>query len=111
MTIRHAAALALAGWYLMTPPMSNSAGKPYANSEAQLRHWWYFPNPENVFGHSRETALEFDSQRQCEFYKQNHLTGLLDRQRWPNLPQVTRDSAASAVCGSAGDPRLNGKVE
>jgi hypothetical protein len=36
---RHAAALALVGWYLMVPPVSTYNGKAYVDSYASLRRW------------------------------------------------------------------------
>jgi hypothetical protein len=37
MNLRHAAALALVGWYLMQPPSDNSHGRP--DSDAPLPQW------------------------------------------------------------------------
>jgi hypothetical protein len=48
MNLRHAAALALVGWYLMTPPM----GKYGPNEMAPLSRW--------------EHPYTFDSARDCE---------------------------------------------
>ncbi len=39
MNPRHAAALALVGWYLMVPPMTQVRGHPAALTEAPLGRW------------------------------------------------------------------------
>jgi hypothetical protein len=38
MNARHAAALALVGWYLMVPPVSSNGT---VDSAAPLRNWWH----------------------------------------------------------------------
>jgi hypothetical protein len=41
MKLRHAAALALVGWYLMAPPMSSWPGTPWIDPNAPLSKWQF----------------------------------------------------------------------
>ena len=52
MTARHAAALALAGWYLMSPPISYPATKGLSDKDAPLSTWYL--------------QRSFDSAEECE---------------------------------------------
>ncbi len=103
MRLRHAAALALTGWYLMTPPLG-------AHDEP-LSHW----NILKTF----DTAAECQSSRQ-EFVQAG--TEALDVKAAPASPDKFHDEAAAlrkrieigssfpwAVCIAADDPRLKGK--
>jgi hypothetical protein len=57
MNLRHAAALALVGWYLMSPPIGTNREFLY---QAPLHNW--------------HVAKPFDSAKECETY----LQGLID---------------------------------
>ena len=89
MTLRHAAALALVGWYLMSPPFDASLKKP--DLDAPLAKW-------SQIG-SFDTAQECNGQEAYNL-KQAHaarVTGLL----------LETDEAAQ--CIASDDPRLKGK--
>ncbi len=95
MNLRHAAALALVGWYLMTPLGDPKTGKMYY--EAPLKYW--------------RIDDSFDSAKECK-------QGLLRNLDWfqQHQPKVTFDKdspdtlgyrgAIAALCIGTDDPRL-----
>ncbi len=112
---RHAAALALVGWYLMVPPaIMNSEGRyTEIDATAALSHW-------KILG-------SFDSASQCEAlrtelpkpdFQLRALEGLLRSSKQHNSFEATagRDSlqyltdayATGGSCVSTGDPPLKG---
>jgi hypothetical protein len=92
---RHAAVLALVGWYLMTPLGDSNTGKMYY--EAPLKYW-------RLDG-SFDTAKECKQAqlRDREWFQQNPPKGTLDKDRPDTLGY--RGSIA-AVCIASDDPRL-----
>jgi len=79
-TPRHAAALALVGWYLMVPPMG------YKGNQAGLYGWYIV--------HSYDTA------QACEEAPANGETDL------PPLPSGRKVKWAGSICVASDDPRL-----
>jgi hypothetical protein len=85
MNLRHAAAFALVGWYLMTPPDSATAPH-YADTEAPLARWI----GSNVY---------FDKLKSCE----KTLAELQNKEQDKELIW------ASSKCIASDDPRLKEK--
>jgi hypothetical protein len=88
-SIRHAAALAIVGWYMMMPPSGRDF--PTGNVDAPLTQW-------------SKRATTFRDQAECEH--------VLDRIR-RNTNAKNKQSAVryykQAQCVSADDPRLKPK--
>ena len=93
MNLRHAATLALLGWYLLTPPLASVGSKwnaatkeydPYTN--APLSQW--------------QTVLTFDTAEECRAELANQ-----NAQIQMNCPTC----AALAECVASDDPRLKEK--
>ena len=86
MRLRHAAALALVGWYLMIPPKSGKdASGPY-DPKAELNKWF-------VFG-------AYDFAHECEGAK------FLDREAHKSKSDPMNPALESAQCIATDDPRL-----
>jgi hypothetical protein len=105
MKSRHAAALALVGWYLMTPPL-NLAGVP--DSGAPISSW--------------HNERSFDSARDCEEGKDTVLESRLegakrleeiqiqkDPEGFAKYIRWTRSEFAASKCIATDDPRLKEK--
>ena len=97
---RHAAALALVGWYLMVPPpVIHSTGTVPVNLDAPLSEWGIFS------GHDSAAECE---QTLVEFYK-------LAKTELVANPTVTRGteydftSLRASQCIASDDSRLKGK--
>jgi hypothetical protein len=87
MTIRHAAALALAGWYLMIPPA-------HAYSNAPLNRW--------------EIVNSFDTAAGCQMNRSEFIQDGTRRMK-ANQSASDRDWGMryeAALCISTDDPRL-----
>jgi hypothetical protein len=95
MKFRRTAALALVGWYLLTPLADPKTGKMYY--EAPLKYW--------------QTAGSFDTAKEC---KQEWLRNLNWFQQHQPKVALDKDSpdtvgyrgAISALCIASDDPRL-----
>ena len=107
---RHAAALALVGWFLMIPP--NTGGS--RDEGAPLSKWFSYNELKLNSKDDRAHAMEFQTAEQCEAKKE---------QRWPADPPPIpptvgpdmsrrvnrwREAGAKSRCVSSDDPRLNG---
>ncbi len=118
MKLRHAAALAVVGWYLMVPPpgqpRSTGANTAPPNDNAPLNQW--------------TIRNSYDSAQACEAAKQKDrdtATTNVDKQHhlaeqrqglWPNnfsdqgfLVADQLEYATEALCISTDDPRLKSK--
>ncbi|HWN58602.1 MAG TPA: hypothetical protein VNO74_10910, partial [Methylomirabilota bacterium] len=73
MKARHAAALALVGWYLMVPPIANNGR---VDADVPLLRWWKFE--------------KLDSAQECE-------TILLEMQQPPPTEEDRRSSSRAAL--------------
>jgi hypothetical protein len=98
--LRHAAALALVGWYLMVPPRVDPNGRPLL--EPPLARW--------IQGHSFDTAAD------CETFKRATITnsenGLYDSALGALGPAESarfHDGIKHSLCVSSDDPRLKPK--
>jgi hypothetical protein len=111
---RHAAALALVGWYLMTPPATGLDFPRSRNEGAPLSKWFFYNELKNDIRNrnDRAQAMEFKTAEQCEEKKE---------QRWPAHPPPIpptvgggmtervnrwREAGAKSRCVSSDDPRL-----
>jgi hypothetical protein len=98
-TVRHAAALALVGWYLMVPPLTTStAGRTLVNSSAPLTAWL--------------TIASYDTARECNAVWTDTLrtrTAIVAALGEKSSPFVKGGAVAAARCIASDDPRLKGK--
>ena len=109
---RHAAALALVGWYLMFPPVNFREGKVL--QLAPLKYW--------------ELVRSFDTATQCNDYRDSDIRevaklGPMDNQgaatvdkamKWPSGTSkknrsIGLDRASASSCIASDDPRLKEK--
>jgi hypothetical protein len=117
MTRRHAAALALVGWYMMLPPYklvyqgSQSRADPGAPLEKRL----FYNELRNPNSEVRTNAKAFDSKAACEVTKEQ-----LYPAHPPPLPagsgaeirdriERSREYASYAICVSSDDRRFKEK--
>jgi hypothetical protein len=111
---RHAATLALVGWYLMIPPPGTYVrGRPSWDDGAPLSKWSFYNELSTWTPMDLVHALDFKSKEECET-KRN--------QKWPaNPPSLAhaggdirerlenyRVMGAKTLCVSADDSRLIG---
>ena len=97
---RHAAALALVGWYLMAPPVRQPNGEPaYVDEHAAYRDWKIL--------HEFKTADECEAgqaRAKSDAENGNLSVGVVDVDPAPWLAQQ-----AEAQCVASDDPRLKRK--
>ncbi|HYL59095.1 MAG TPA: hypothetical protein VEU51_09500 [Candidatus Acidoferrales bacterium] len=86
MRLHHAAALALAGWYLMIPPPLHDAGKSGVDVRARLSEWLVFS--------------AHDAAHECEGAK------FLNREAHKQPGDAASAKFDSAQCIATDDPRL-----
>jgi len=117
---RHAAALALVGWYMIIPPSSGirRPGYPRTNPSAPLSRWEFYNESwfTDTWGPvDRAHAKEFDSKAACEATKEKVYPSHL-----PPIPQnvggdaretleSVREFGSHTICVSSDDPRLKEK--
>ena len=89
MKLRHAAALALIGWYLLQPPMRSHSGRYEYDANAPLSLW------------SEHAA--YDSAAECEKGKAKLA------EAFPDAPASSKGFLASFHCVASDDPRLKEK--
>ncbi len=98
MNLRHAAALALVGWYLMAPPPNQNPNRPQAviDGTAPLSKWWHLD--------------EFDTAKECKTVReqgreQAKHSGIDTPDRAKELLYAQR---TLSECIATDDPRLKG---
>ena len=89
MSIRHAAALAIVGWYMMMPPTGRDY--PMGNVDAPLTQW-------------KKRATTYRDQAECE-----HVLDRIRRNTNAKNKQTAVRYYKQAQCVSADDPRLKPK--
>jgi hypothetical protein len=89
MNPRHAAALALLGWYLMTPPLRSPGGE--LAPEAPLSKW--------------RSPHAYDSARECEKAKEAYVKSA-KRGETQGADQAFSGAILLSQCISSDDPRL-----
>jgi|SRR5882757_4447660 len=107
---RHAAALAIVGWYLIQPHLRGQQ----ADTSVPLSHWSFYnerkqPDP-NGKKLTREYALVFRSEQECRQKISSELTfrkKLARTVRWEDCPSCL-EIWEKAVCIADDDPRLKG---
>ncbi len=107
MNLRHAAALALVGWYLMIPPVSTDSGKAFVDSHAPIWQW----GNGGTFGSTVdcEKARE-KSQKNAENDEERNLeTAARMDANLDNRATAKFEAARLMKCVSTDDPRLKGK--
>jgi hypothetical protein len=94
MNPRHAAALALVGWYLLLPPWE---GNRIADPDAPLSEW--------------TINYSFDSAADCEAMRQSKVDrgwSILERKDASSVERETAGIFLYQKCVATDDPRLNG---
>jgi hypothetical protein len=107
MNLRHAATLALVGWYLMIPPASTYNGEAHVDSHASVRSW-------------TRIGRSFDSSADCEKAKEKSQKNVQDAEG-RGLESAARmdanpddqalagyEAARHMKCVSKDDPRIKG---
>ena len=94
MNPRHAAALALVGWYLMVPPMTQVSGRPAALTETPLGRW----NTSASFGNSK-SCIRYQLARVDEQKRRSDQVG---REYWLEV-------FSNSLCVPSNDPGLKEK--
>jgi hypothetical protein len=109
MKIRHAAALALVGWYLMTPPACKlfDCNKRFVNSRATIRRW----EIGGTFGSSADCEIAREKLRQKARHDEEvELEAAAREDANPDDQAVAAFEAARlGKCVSKDDPRFKGK--
>jgi hypothetical protein len=85
---RHAAALALVGWYLMTAPIENTGSFWSVKRKVPISEW--------------SRGEQFDTKEHCE-------TALTEYLAYPPIPLREMKEALAAECVASDDPRLKEK--
>jgi hypothetical protein len=103
---RHAAALALVGWYLMLPPASSHGGNARVHSNSPLRRWARIGN---LYSNIDCEKARERVQRKAQNEKEEHLQGAARMDA--NIDDQTI-AALEAACQMKGvsedDPRIKG---
>jgi hypothetical protein len=111
---RHAAALALVGWYLMTPPNTGYDPPRSRDDGAPLSKWFFYNELRNDIHNrnDRTQAMKFKTAEECEVKKE---------EKWPSHPPPIpstvggdmkrrvnrwREAGAKSRCVASDDPRL-----
>jgi hypothetical protein len=114
MNLRHAAALALVGWYLISPPATGQDFPRSRDEGAPLSKWFFYNELKNDVRNrnDRAQAMEFQTAEECEAKKE---------EKWPAhpppIPHIVgggmeerinrmREGGAKSRCVSSDDPRL-----
>jgi hypothetical protein len=97
MKLRHAAALALVGWYLMLPPVTSGHR---VNAEAPLSQWERSSGTYDVVGECQGAIAKLRHVR-------TPLRLMVDDKI--HTPEVLARQFASATCIASDDPRLKRK--
>ena len=115
MNPRHAAALALVGWYLILPPSHSEKSRcgKYADPCAPLSQWYFYNELSNWAPMDRPRALEFDSEERCESKKKERYTRWVEARHPPPFwteaaINASTEFASHAQCIATDDPRLKG---
>jgi len=93
---RHAAALALVGWYLMMPPITYENDVAKLERTAPLSQWIHI-------GHRI-----FQSKRDCEIRRKEDDAETRKNPNSPVNPDRPFETLPNMVCISTDDPRLKG---
>lgn len=101
MSVRHVAAISIAGWFLMTAPMTSQG----VDQTAPLNEW--------------KKAHHFDSEPDCDAERRDSINAAQDEAELaPNSDvdqgnkqdtSAAMDAAVSAQCIADNDPRITGK--
>jgi hypothetical protein len=104
---RHAAALALVGWYLIVPP--NFTGRPHSIDSAAPISRWTIVTSFNSADICKEALTELQNKNGDP--AKLDATGKLRRfqRRQPADPELARLRVNNAACIATEDPRLKGK--
>jgi len=101
MKLRHTAALALTGWYLMVPPPEPSHSTLDARTKEPLSQW--------VRVGTYDTATECEAEREqvrLEATQAAGKYGLNQLEKPTTRDELIASEASAALCVAADDPRL-----
>jgi hypothetical protein len=103
MNSRHAAAIALVGWYLMLPPALDDPNRPKAliDVNAPISEW----SAQGTFDTAQECKQARDAGKQ-EFYRSDFWNKSKKRSRVDSIKLLQKSEAA---CIASDDPRLKRK--
>jgi hypothetical protein len=93
-TLRHAAALALVGWYLMCPPVRGTFPRLRIDTSAPLSQW--------------DMAGSYDTAVACAAGHDRAVADLGSADEPDNNWRITRESFRLGLCIASDDPRLKG---
>jgi hypothetical protein len=108
MNLRHAAALALLGWYLMMPPVSADRDRAFVYSQAPIGRWQI----RGTFGSTIdcEKAKGKSQKKWRDDEERNAETAARMDANLNDLAIGTFEAARLMKCVSTDDPRPQGKV-
>ena len=93
---RHAAVLALVGWYLMTPPVRQPKREPaYLDEHAAYRDW--------------KKVSTFSEQAQCEQERDRHIHDVQDDLAEFGKVNIWAEQLLESDCIATDDPRFKEK--
>jgi len=101
MNLRHTAALALVGWYLMLPPMNSWPRTPWIDRNAPFSKW--------------TIQATLNSANDCEVARDKHEIDFAlavksaNPKRHEADPNLSSPIDDGALCIASDDPRLKGK--
>jgi hypothetical protein len=95
MKFRHAAALALAGWYLITPPVQCDQGRCAVESETPTWQW-----------HRSQVMTD---EKSCELFWVSVGAAVVDEMKDHQVRDAYQKALNAGVCVSESDPRLKQK--
>ena len=93
---RHAAVLALVGWYLIVPPFDCPNHRCPANLNASFSQW-------------HRNRVAFNSAHECEDVRAKAITALSKVINDPVARAQDEQALAAGICVAKDDPRLEGK--
>ena len=96
MNFRHAAALALVGWYLIGPPVREPKNdRPYLDEHAAYSEW--------------KILITFSDQVQCEYNREVHTQSVQDDWAEFGRTNIWAEQLLESDCIATDDPRLKEK--
>jgi hypothetical protein len=106
MNLRHAAALALVGWYLIVPPVA-SDGR--VDASARLWKWWKFQLDDSA-QECRTFLSEFQQGPVTEAEWEGSRRAAMELRHTPTLnPEELQKRLLDSLCIEEHDPRLKEK--
>ncbi len=105
MNPRHAAALALVGWYLMMPPVSTDGGKAFVDSQTPIQQWQIrgsFGSTVDCEKARQKSQIKFRDSEEDSFETAARMDANLNDQT-----VAAFEASRQMKCVSPDDPRFN----